>query len=74
LKRKLLARIEYAKFLQETAREMAKEVKHSRTGEVKQTAEDLDEFLDKVNSHNFVLAQILPLLSVFGFEFHFPCS
>ncbi|CAN6836981.1 unnamed protein product [Brassica oleracea] len=41
LKRKLLARIEYAKFLQETAKEMAKEVKHSRTGEAKQTAEDL---------------------------------
>ncbi|CAG7905319.1 unnamed protein product [Brassica rapa] len=41
LKRKLLARIEYAKFLQETAKEMAKEVKHSRTGEARQTAEDL---------------------------------
>lgn len=37
LKRKLLARIEYAKFLQETAKEMAKEVKHTRTGEAKQT-------------------------------------
>uniref|UniRef100_A0A1J3IX68 Mitochondrial proton/calcium exchanger protein n=1 Tax=Noccaea caerulescens TaxID=107243 RepID=A0A1J3IX68_NOCCA len=48
LKRKLLARMEYAKFLQETAKEMAKEVKHSRTGEVKKTAEDLDDFLDKV--------------------------
>jgi LETM1 and EF-hand domain-containing protein 1 len=54
LKRKLLARIEYAKFLQETAREMAKEVKHSRTGEVKQTAEDLDEFLDKVRRGQIV--------------------
>nr|VDD09401.1 unnamed protein product [Brassica oleracea] len=49
LKRKLLARIEYAKFLQETAKEMAKEVKHSRTGEAKQTAEDLVEFLDKAS-------------------------
>nr|VDD10370.1 unnamed protein product [Brassica rapa] len=49
LKRKLLARIEYAKFLQETAKEMAKEVKHSRTGEARQTAEDLVEFLDKAN-------------------------
>lgn len=45
--------MEYAKFLQETAKEMAKEVKHSRTGEVKKTAEDLDDFLDKVKSHGF---------------------
>ncbi|CAH8390680.1 unnamed protein product [Eruca vesicaria subsp. sativa] len=54
LKRKLLARIEYAKFLQETAKEMAKEVKHSRTGEAKQTAEDLVEFLDKVRKGRLV--------------------
>ncbi|KAJ0254838.1 Leucine zipper-EF-hand-containing transmembrane protein 1 [Hirschfeldia incana] len=54
LKRKLLARIEYAKFLQETAKEMAKEVKHTRTGEAKQTAEDLVEFLDKVRKGRLV--------------------
>ncbi|CAN8254182.1 unnamed protein product [Cochlearia groenlandica] len=54
LKRKLLARIEYAKFLQETAKEMAKEVKHSRTGDVKKTAEDLDGFLDKVRRGQIV--------------------
>uniref|UniRef100_A0ACD5YVV5 Uncharacterized protein n=2 Tax=Avena sativa TaxID=4498 RepID=A0ACD5YVV5_AVESA len=48
LKRKLKARIEYAKFLQDTAKEMAKEVQTSRSGETKQTAEDLDEFLNKV--------------------------
>ncbi|GJM85488.1 hypothetical protein PR202_ga01940 [Eleusine coracana subsp. coracana] len=48
LKRKLKARIEYAKFLQDTAKEMAKEVQTSRSGEIKQTAEDLDEFLNKV--------------------------
>ncbi|KAM0846014.1 hypothetical protein ACQ4PT_055951 [Festuca glaucescens] len=48
LKRKLKARIEYAKFLQDTAKEMAKEVQTSRSGETKQTAEDLDEFLSKV--------------------------
>lgn len=48
LKRKLNARIEYAKFLQDTAQEMAKEVQISRSGEIKQTAEDLDEFLNKV--------------------------
>ncbi|TQD88535.1 hypothetical protein C1H46_025955 [Malus baccata] len=48
LKRRLKARIEYAKFLQDTAKEMAKEVQNSRSGEIKQTAEDLDEFLNKV--------------------------
>ncbi|CAH9109809.1 unnamed protein product [Cuscuta epithymum] len=48
LKRRLNARIEYAKFLQETVKEMAKEVQNSRGGEVKKTAEDLDEFMNKV--------------------------
>ncbi|XP_048233016.1 mitochondrial proton/calcium exchanger protein-like isoform X2 [Ricinus communis] len=48
LKRRLNARIEYAKFLQDTVKEMAKEVQHSRSGEIKKTAEDLDEFLTKV--------------------------
>ncbi|KAF8693731.1 hypothetical protein HU200_039149 [Digitaria exilis] len=48
LKRKLKARMEYAKFLQDTAKEMAKEVQASRSGDIKQTAEDLDEFLNKV--------------------------
>lgn len=50
LKRRLNARIEYAKFLQETVKEMAKEVKDSRSGEIKQTAEDLDEFMNKVTA------------------------
>ena len=40
--------MEYAKFLQDTAKEMAKEVQTSRSGDMKQTAEDLDKFLDKV--------------------------
>ncbi|XP_050238511.1 uncharacterized protein LOC126687999 [Mercurialis annua] len=48
LKRRLKARIEYAKFLQDTVKEMAKEVKHSRSGELRKTAEDLDEFLNRV--------------------------
>lgn len=56
LKRKLKARMEYAKFLQDTAKEMAKEVQTSRSGEMKQTAEDLDEFLNKVSgSYMFCL-------------------
>ncbi|XP_010528626.1 PREDICTED: LETM1 and EF-hand domain-containing protein 1, mitochondrial [Tarenaya hassleriana] len=48
LKRRLNARMEYAKFLQDTVKEMAKEVQTSRSGEAKKTAEDLDEFLNKV--------------------------
>jgi LETM1 and EF-hand domain-containing protein 1 len=56
LKRKLKARMEYARFLQDTAKEMAKEVQTSRSGEMKQTAEDLDEFLNKVlGSYMFCL-------------------
>ncbi|XP_024987171.1 mitochondrial proton/calcium exchanger protein-like [Cynara cardunculus var. scolymus] len=50
LKRKLNARIEYAKFLQDTVKEMAKEIQNSRSGEIKKTAEDLDEFLNKVRT------------------------
>ncbi|XP_038889926.1 mitochondrial proton/calcium exchanger protein [Benincasa hispida] len=48
LKRRLNARIEYAKFLQDTVKEMAKEVQNSRSGEIKKTAADLDEFMTKV--------------------------
>ncbi|XP_058094344.1 uncharacterized protein LOC131240233 isoform X2 [Magnolia sinica] len=50
LKRRLNARIEYAKFLQDTVKEMAKEVQVSHSGEIKKTAEDLDEFLNKVRT------------------------
>ncbi|KAF5733947.1 LETM1 and EF-hand domain-containing protein 1 [Tripterygium wilfordii] len=47
LKRKLNARIQYAKFLQETVKEMAKEVQNSQSGEIKKTAKDLDEFFNR---------------------------
>uniref|UniRef100_A0A2N9GC29 Letm1 RBD domain-containing protein n=1 Tax=Fagus sylvatica TaxID=28930 RepID=A0A2N9GC29_FAGSY len=47
LKRRLNARMEYAKFLQDTVKEMAKEILHSRSGEIKKTAEDLDEFINE---------------------------
>ncbi|KAI3683317.1 hypothetical protein L1987_83820 [Smallanthus sonchifolius] len=50
LKRKLNARMEYAKFLQDTVKEMAKEVQNTRSGEIKKTAEDLDDFLNKVRT------------------------
>lgn len=52
LKKRLNARIEYAKFLQDTVKEMAKEVQNSRSGEIKKTAEDLDEFMNKVRIFN----------------------
>lgn len=42
--------MEYAKFLQETVKEMAKEVQNSHSGEIRKTAEDLDEFLNRVRS------------------------
>ncbi|MFS7957316.1 putative EF-hand domain, letm1 ribosome-binding domain-containing protein [Helianthus anomalus] len=48
LKKQLNARMEYAKFLQETVQEMAKEVQNSRSGDIKRTAKDLDEFMNKV--------------------------
>jgi hypothetical protein len=49
--------MEYAKFLQETAKEMARELQTSRSGEMKQTAEDLDEFLNKVFAQIFLLTR-----------------
>jgi hypothetical protein len=49
LKRRLNARIQYAKFLQDTVKEMAKEIKSTRTGAIQRTAEDLDEFMNKVS-------------------------
>lgn len=69
LKRRLNARIEYAKFLQDTAKEMAKEVQLSRTGEIKQTAEDLDEFLSKVRTGaNISNDEILNFAKLFNDE------
>ena len=67
MKRRLNARIEYAKFMQETVKEMAKEVQDSRSGEIKKTAEDLDEFINKVKRSSvtyslylyFVLMKVL---------------
>ncbi|BAT83495.1 uncharacterized protein HKW66_Vig0111200 [Vigna angularis] len=50
LKRRLNARIEYAKFLQDTVKEMANEIQNSQSGEMKKTAEDLDEFMNKVRT------------------------
>ncbi|CAM0904011.1 unnamed protein product [Alopecurus aequalis] len=69
LKRKLKARMEYAKFLQDTAKEMAKEVQTSRSGEMKQTAEDLDDFLNKVRKGAHVSnEEILSFAKLFNDE------
>ena len=50
MKRRLNARIEYAKFLQDTVKQMAEEIKTTRSGDVQRTAEDLDEFMNKAIS------------------------
>jgi predicted translin family RNA/ssDNA-binding protein len=48
LKKRLNARIQYAKFLQDTVGEMAKELKTSKRSELHRTADDLDDFMQKV--------------------------
>ncbi|XP_076900806.1 uncharacterized protein LOC143555056 isoform X2 [Bidens hawaiensis] len=69
LKRRLNARIEYAKFLQDTVKEMAKEVQNTRSGELKKTAEDLDEFLGKVRTGSAVAnGEILGFAKLFNDE------
>lgn len=40
--------MEYAKFLQDIVKEMAKEVKFRHSGENKQRAEDFEQFIKKV--------------------------
>ncbi|KAG6547906.1 hypothetical protein Mapa_010726 [Marchantia paleacea] len=50
LKKRLNARIQYAKFLQDTVGEMARELKSTRSGELQRTANDLDEFMNKVRT------------------------
>ncbi|GAB4858908.1 hypothetical protein Ancab_010381 [Ancistrocladus abbreviatus] len=54
LKRRLTARIDCAKFLQDTAKQMAKEVHNSCGGEIKKAAEDLDNILNKVRTGSSV--------------------
>lgn len=73
LKRRLNARIEYAKFLQDTVKEMAKEVQNSRSGEIKKTAEDLDEFMTKVSRLHPPFLQ-LRSLNFTSFVYHSWCT
>jgi hypothetical protein len=46
----LNARIQYAKFLQDTVGEMAKELKTSKRSDLRRTADDLDGFMQKVRT------------------------
>ncbi|XP_051227475.1 uncharacterized protein [Lolium perenne] len=67
LKRKLKARMEYAKFLQDTVKEMAREV--TRSGKMKQRAEDIDQFIKKVRTGAYVgKGEILGLAKLFSDE------
>ncbi|CAK9866173.1 unnamed protein product [Sphagnum jensenii] len=50
LKKRLNARIQYAKFLQDTVGEMAKELKTSKRSDLRRTADDLDGFMQKVRT------------------------
>ncbi|XP_068665949.1 uncharacterized protein [Aristolochia californica] len=69
LKKRINARLEYAKFLQETAKEMAKEVQSSCGGETKKTAKDLEEFLSKVRTGAYVSnEEILGFAKLFNDE------
>ncbi|KAJ8446803.1 hypothetical protein Cgig2_016113 [Carnegiea gigantea] len=69
LRRGLHARIEMARFLQDTVKEMAKEVQDSRSGEIKTTAEDLDEFINKVrNGERVSNEDILAFAKLFNDE------
>ncbi|XP_047056379.1 mitochondrial proton/calcium exchanger protein-like [Lolium rigidum] len=69
LKRKLKARMEYAKFLQDTVKEMAREVKYTRSGKMKQRAEDIDQFIKKVRTGAYVdKGEILGLAKLFSDE------
>ncbi|XP_037410046.1 mitochondrial proton/calcium exchanger protein-like [Triticum dicoccoides] len=69
LKRKLNARMEYAKFLQDIVKEMAKEVKFTRNGENKQRAEDIEQFIKKVRTGSYVdNGEILGFAKLFSDE------
>lgn len=47
--------MEYARFLQDTVKEMAKEVQNSGSGEKKKTAEDLDDFINMVKDSAYLI-------------------
>lgn len=75
LKKRLNARIQYAKFLQDTVGEMARELKGSRSGELQKKASELDHFMGKVCRSIQNLSQIFtfvklkfssPFVDVFG--------
>ncbi|KAF6136552.1 hypothetical protein GIB67_016008, partial [Kingdonia uniflora] len=69
LKRNLNARIEHTKLLQDTVKEMAKEVQNSKSGEIKKTGEDKDAFFEKINrAAPFCIKEILGFANLLNNE------
>nr|GEY91904.1 LETM1 and EF-hand domain-containing protein 1, mitochondrial [Tanacetum cinerariifolium] len=62
MKRRLNARIKYAKFLEDTVKEMAKEVQTRRSGE----PQDLYDFLDKIQVRTIANDEILGFAKLFN--------
>lgn len=61
--------MEYAKFLQDIVKEMAKEAKHTCNGEIKQKTEDIDQFIKKVRTGDYVdNGEILGFAKLFSDE------
>jgi LETM1 and EF-hand domain-containing protein 1, mitochondrial len=44
-----LKEMEYTKFLQETIKEMEKEIRSTKSSEIEKPTEDLDEFMRKMH-------------------------
>lgn len=51
--------MEYAKFLQDTVEETAKEIQNSQSGEIRKTAEELDEFMNQFSMNHLIPSGIL---------------
>ena len=68
MKKKLQARLQYARFLQETVGEMAREVKSTSTGEKKKTAEDLVAFMQKVGSASILFCHVFEASKTCGWR------
>lgn len=70
LKKKLKAKLEVARFLQDTVRMMAKGLKHSRSGVTRDRADDLYVFMKKIRSGAKVTNEdILKFSKLFNDEF-----
>eukprot|EP00898_Chlorokybus_atmophyticus_P007712 jgi/Chlat1/7942/Chrsp68S07378 len=54
LRKKVVVKLEMAKFLQDTLEEMAKDIKQNRTGELSSTAAEFTSFMNKVRTGSAV--------------------